>query len=59
MRRLEEELGANSRICIWVRKSVKENCKNLRIKMKKEFKKKFEFLKGKYQLKYDHLDELS
>ena len=59
MRKLEDGLGHRSRMCRWVRKSINENNNKLRMRMRKKFEKKFEFLKGKYVEKHNPIDELN
>ena len=59
LKKLESELGHRSRVCRKVRKSISENCSKLRLKVRKKFVKKTEFLKGKYEEKHDPLDELN
>ena len=57
--KIEEKLGPRSRQCRSIMKSVNENCKKLRDKLKTKNTKKCEFLKGKYGMKENCLDELN
>ena len=57
--KIEEKLGLRSRQCRSIMKSVNENCKKLRDKLKTKNTKKCEFLKGKYGMKENCLDELN
>ena len=57
--KIEATLGSRSRKWRWLKKSLSENGAKMRIKVRKKFAKKAEFLKGKYDRKPRPVDDLN